>query len=424
MDFKKLKVLLINHSDARGGAAVVSHRLMDALCAEGVDARMLVVHKDTSSLRVAQAASSRRARLPFLAEHAEIYLSNGRNRDTLFRISTARFGLPLHKHEWVKEADIIILNWINQGMLSLSGIEKIARLKPVIWTMHDAWNMTGVCHYTDNCENFLLGCKNCPLLPHSLLAHKVYDAKLKLYHKASIHFVAVSSALEHLCRKSPLMADAGIVVIPNALPLNKFTPAVTKSRLRLRLPEDRRIVVMGAARLDDPVKNFGVAIDVLNKMKDRAIFPVFYGNIRDTAILKRLKLPYLWLGSVENAEKLQPILAHTDIVMSTSRWETLPGTVVEGISCGAVGVTTANGGQADIITDGVTGYMARDTEQDTHETLVECLCDAFEAALALPQDESARRERHHIMATKFGAPAVARRYLHLISHLLPVPITN
>ena len=43
------KILIINKSDSTGGAAVVSRRLMEALRAEGADARMLVVEKLTDS---------------------------------------------------------------------------------------------------------------------------------------------------------------------------------------------------------------------------------------------------------------------------------------------------------------------------------------------------------------------------------------
>lgn len=41
------KVVLINHSDTRGGASVVTYRLMQALSRAGVDARMIVMHKGT-----------------------------------------------------------------------------------------------------------------------------------------------------------------------------------------------------------------------------------------------------------------------------------------------------------------------------------------------------------------------------------------
>ena len=40
-----MKIVLINHSDTRGGASVVSMRLLEALRALGADASMLVVRK-------------------------------------------------------------------------------------------------------------------------------------------------------------------------------------------------------------------------------------------------------------------------------------------------------------------------------------------------------------------------------------------
>ena len=42
-----MKITIVNHSDNRGGAAIVSLRLMEALRAAGHDAVMLVAHKYT-----------------------------------------------------------------------------------------------------------------------------------------------------------------------------------------------------------------------------------------------------------------------------------------------------------------------------------------------------------------------------------------
>ena len=410
MDDKKLKILLVNHSDTAGGASVVTRRLMNALCAEGVDARMLVVHKNTDSLRVSEAAKSRRSTIPFLAEHAHIFLHNGFKRDTLFKISTAKFGLPLHRHPWVKTADVIILNWINQGMLSLKEIRRIAAEKPVVWTMHDAWNMTGVCHVLADCERWKENeCTKCPLVGRGRMAQKIFKAKKKLYDRTDIRFVAVSNRLAELCRESPLMADANISVIPNAFPVDKFEPVPTLSKAKMGLPETGKIIVMGAARLDDPVKNLPLAIHSLNNVGQSNLTAVFYGDLRNPEILKELTLPYIWLGRITDHNRLQSLMAHADVVLSTSSWETLPGTLVEGISCGAVAVSTDNGGQSDIIEDGVNGFIVRNTDD---------IPTAIQKALSLPQDDNARAQRHHSMAVRFGAPAVARSYIRLCNTLL------
>lgn len=412
MDDKKLKILLVNHSDTAGGASVVTYRLMDALNREGADARMLVVHKHTDSLRVTTAASPRKSRLPFLAEHADIFLRNGFNRETLFKISTARYGLPLHRHPWVAEADIIVLNWINQGMATLKEVRALASLKPVVWTMHDQWNMTGVCHYTDGCERWRKDeCRDCPLVGRGKLAHRVFLDKKRLYSTAKLHFVAVSNRLAELCRQSELMHRADITVIPNALPVEKFGTVPALSRSGLGLPENGRIVVMGAARLDDPVKNLPLAIETLNGLKTPDVTAVFFGDLRDRSLLNTLRIPYVYLGVVREHERLQSLMAHADVVLSTSVWETLPGTIVEGIAAGAAAVATDNGGQADIIEESVTGYLLpADCTPDVSSSILD-------VALSSPSCDATRKMLHQAMSERFGAPAVARAYIRLARKL-------
>lgn len=139
-----MKVVIINKSDRTGGAAIVSYRLMKSLRQIGVDARMLVMEKLSDNYYVDSVASPYKAYRYFLSERLKIFFNNGFNRDDLFKVDIASDGLPLHKHEWVKEADVVCLNWINQGMLSLKQIKKISKMgKPIVWTMHDMWNLTG-----------------------------------------------------------------------------------------------------------------------------------------------------------------------------------------------------------------------------------------------------------------------------------------
>lgn len=410
-----MKVVFINHSDSRGGASVVTMRLLNALTSLGVDARMIVTHKSGTSPRVDCVGPRWRVKATFLAEHAEIFVRDGFNRDDVFKISTARFGLTLARHPWVKDADVVVLNWINQGMLSLKGIREIARLgKPIVWTMHDRWNMTGVCHYTAGCERWRDVCGNCPLIRNGKsprdLSTAVFNRKKKLYEDVPIHFVGVSNRLAELARESALMGDARLTVIPNAFPIDRFTPSNSTGRVTPGLPEDRRLITMGAARLDDPVKDLPLAIESLNRVTTEGIHAVLFGDLRDTSLLDSLKIPYTWLGPVDN-DRVQALMAHSDIVLSTSVWETLSGTLVEGIASGAAGVATDNGGQSDIITDGVTGYLANDRNPETIAGLIDRALSTFDFS------HEGRLARHAEMSRRFSASTIARRYLDLFRSL-------
>ena len=411
-----MKVVFINHSDSRGGASVVTFRLMQALVSAGVDARMVVTSKTTDSPRVAQIGPHWRVKASFLAEHAEIFVRDGFDRANVFKISTARYGLPLSDHPWVREADVVALNWINQGMLSLKGIRDIAALgKPIVWTMHDQWNMTGVCHYTAGCERWKNTCRNCPLIARGKrstdLSTSVQKAKRRLYSEVPIHFVAVSNRLGELARASSLMTDARLSVIPNAFPIDEFSPIPSIPRSELGLPDGKRLVVMGAARLDDPVKDYPTAIESLNLVETPDVHAVFFGDLRDQMLLEKLKKEHTWLGPIDG-DRVKALMSHADIVLSTSVWETLPGTIVEGISSGAAAVATSNGGQSDIVTDGVTGYLA--TSADPAE-----IARLIDRALTLDFSPEGRQARHAEMARRFAADAVAARYLALFNQLTP-----
>lgn len=415
------KIVIINHSDTRGGASVVSYRLMNALCRLGLDARMVVMHSATANPRVVTAAPQWRERLSFLAEEGYIYMHNGRDRNGIFRVSASRYGLPLERHPWIADADAIILGWINQGMLSVSGIDRLCRLGvPVAWTMHDMWPFTGVCHHAADCDRYFAGdgrCHNCPQLGRGAgrndMSRTVQEAKKAVFDGAGkrIHFVAISNWLAQCAHRSLLLADADVTVIPNPFPVAEYPLQPSISRQRMRLPEQRRLIVMGAARLDDPVKNLPLAVEALNIVADDPRFAdctaVFYGTLRDPSALDGLRMPAVKMGPVDDFRRIASLYAHASAVLSSSRYETLPTTIVEGIAAGCAAATTGHGGQADIVTDGVNGYIA---PEDTPQALAQALA----GALTLDASADARAARRATVAARFGDLEVARRYLKLL----------
>ena len=404
------KVVLINHSDVKGGASVVSFRLMMALSRAGVDARMLVVHQATDNLRVAQAAPAWRHEAAFLAECARLYTATGFNRQDIFKLSSGSFGMPLHNHPWVREADAVILGWINQGMMSLGEIERIHAMgKPVAWTLHDMWPVTGLCHHAGTCTNYTQGCGNCPLLRGGASANdlsaKVFRRKDALYRRVPIRFVAISSWIARCCARSPLTAAQDVSVIPNAFPVEEYAVTPAMSRAELGLPAGKRLVVMGAARLDDPIKNLPLAVETLNRVSAADTAAVFFGAIRDPRALDGLQMPHVALGPVATAERVAQIFAHADVVLSTSRYETLPGTLIEGMAAGAVPVSTGNGGQRDIVEPGVDGFIATHDDPDELAVLIE-------QALANPFP---RQQQHEAVMRRFAAERVANAYIQLLN---------
>lgn len=409
------KVVFLSRSDLRGGAAIVTYRLMMAMREQGVDARMLVCEKLSDSPYVDYCAPEWRIQYSFLKERLEVFVRNGFDRSTLFKVDPASEGLPVWRHPWVIEADAIFLGWVNQGMVSLKGVEKLSGLgKPLVWTMHDMWNMTGICHHAGDCKGYLKECGDCPFLGkrgrYNDMSHTTWERKKRLYGMTDIRFVSVSSWLAAKASDSALLRDSQVVVIPNPFSILELEPTVRK-----RKPGDRIRVIFGAARLDDPIKGLPVLKEALRIVKQdypevaSDIELVTFGAFKNPESGEGFAVPHRHLGMLSGEDAIRKAYEDCDIVVSSSDFETLPGTLVEGQAYGCIPVAIDHGGQRDIIDHMKTGYLA-DWNDDISvragniaEGLLWACCNAGDIALI-------KRMRQSVVE-KFSASEVARRIL-------------
>lgn len=124
-----MRVLIINTSERTGGAAVAAQRLCEALNNNGVKAKMMVRDKETDDITVVGTKNGWRAQAGFLWERWCVYCHLHFSRKHLWEIDIANAGTDITKTREFREADVIHLSWINQGMLSLKTIRKILRSK-------------------------------------------------------------------------------------------------------------------------------------------------------------------------------------------------------------------------------------------------------------------------------------------------------
>lgn len=408
------RVVVMGRSDATGGAAVVSRRLTEALRKEGIDARMLVTEKLTDYPYVTKTGQPLREKLAFFAERLRIFIANGFSRKNLFKVDTAEFGLPLWRHPLVKDADAVILNWVNQGMLSLKGVRKICREgKKVVWTMHDMWNLTGVCHHAMECTRYIGECGRCPYLrerPRDL-SRRVWRKKRELYDETEIKFVAVSHWLAGKAEESSLLKGRGVTVIPN--PISPLNPE--------RRQSDTLKILFSAATLDNWIKglsNFKLAIEILKRKypdESSGCEVVLMGGLKNPESIEGFALPVKWLGVLNNEEDIAAAYAEAAVTVNSSHFENLPGTLVESQAYGAVPVAFDRGGQRDIISHETTGFLCpwSDDEPTRAENLAEGIARAI-GALRKDPDNLRRRMRENV-DKNFSYEAVAKRYLKLLS---------
>lgn len=361
-----MNVLLVNTSETTGGAAIACGRILKALRSEGVDAHMMVRNAEGRSEGVIPVGNGLKKRWCFLRERAAIWAAKGFSRDNLFYVDIANSGIDITRTRAFRKADIIHLHWINQGFISLGGLQKIvASGKPIVWTMHDMWPFTGVCHHADNCKRYNAECHDCPLLPRrgfKDLARDTFERKAGILENANITFVGCSKWLADLCSKSRIAEGHRVVSIPNPIDTAVYTPTDKAAvRRRLGLPEDKKLILFCSVKTTDIRKGMKYFQDSCRILQDTA--PGEYEVLilgKDSQTLgSTLALPCHPLGYVGGGASLADYYNAADVFVTPSLQENLPNTIMEALSCGVPCVGFEIGGIPEMIDHMSNGYVAK-----------------------------------------------------------------
>lgn len=417
-----MRVLIVNTSERTGGAAVAANRLMEALNNNGVKAKMLVGEKLTDRITVVPVKRKWSLKWHFLWERFVIFLHLHMRTKHLFEIDIANSGCDITHIPEFREADVIHLNWTNQGMLSLKSIRKILRSgKPVIWTMHDLWPATGICHYARTCPAFRTACHNCPLLPmHGSaddISHKVWERKRKLYHTSNIHFVACSRWLEGQAKQSALLSGQRVSSIPNPIDTHIFRPIDRReARMRAGLPAEGRIILFVSQKVTNERKGMPYFIEAVNHLaaecpdiKCDTSVAVLGGNAEE--VCQQIDLPSYPLGYITDEHAIVSIYNSADVYVLPSLEDNLPNTIMEAMACGVPCVGFRVGGIPEMIDHRSTGYLANFKDAaDLAEGIRWTLLEADSTALR----QSALKK----VAQHYSQQSVAMHYIEAYNELI------
>ncbi len=381
----QMKVLLVSTSDMAGGGAIAAFRLMEALNNNGVKAKMLVRDKLSSSVTVAQVGT----KIPKVLERGQIM---AHMKGKLWQADTADFGIDITKTDEYKEADIIHLHWINQGMISLSCLKKMIKDgKKIVWTLHDEWPYLGICHYRGDCQE--TECKNCPLLPGNI-ARKHYLCKQEIYKNSNITFVGCSQWITNRAKQA--MPKAKVVHINNCVPHNIFQSTdQQEARKRLNLPIDKKIILFCSQNLNDERKGYTYLQQALNQLKNNSQFSILNSQLQTVCIGKGGRY-------ISSPEEMALMYSAADVFVIPSLQDNLPNTIAEAMSCGTPCVGFNVGGIPEMIDHQVNGYVAKYKD-------VTDLAEGIQYVLTHDMREAAL----HKAASAYGETHVAQKYINV-----------
>ena len=416
-----MRVLIINTSERMGGAAIAAGRLMDALRNNGIQAKMLVRDKQTSKITTIGLNKSLWKIWQFVWERIIIWKANHFKKHNLFMVDIANTGTDITTLPEFQQADIIHLHWINQGMLSLKDIRKVLLSgKSVVWTMHDMWPCTGICHHARECNKYHQECHHCPYLykggSKKDISFQTFKKKLELYKLAPITFITCSQWLKGKAEESALLMQHPIIHIPNPINTNLFRPRnKQESRIKSGLPNDKKLILFGSVKITDKRKGIDYFIESCKLLVQKypklieELGVVVYG--KDSEQLKPLVPFQVYpLNYISNEKELVDVYNAVDLYVTPSLEENLPNTIMEAMACGIPCVGFNVGGIPEMIDHLHNGYVAdyRSSED---------FANGIHWALSESEYQSLSEEARRKVTASYSENIIAQKYIDVYNKI-------
>lgn len=260
-----------------------------------------------------------------------------------------------------KEADIIHLHNIHGDYFDFDAIEKIAKEKKIIWTLHDMWAMTGGEAYTFENENYKIGIGKTPYLNVPPLNGTLVDKRQKyleqkkaIYKNCSqnITFISVSKWLESCFKQAYVFNEKlKIKTIYNGFDDDVFYP---KNRSDT---QNCRILIFNSK---SPFKGSDIFKSVIESITTPFELYIIGDaiNIQNEKMLNATVQPYL-----TDRRLLAELYNNVDVLIFPSKAEAFGLIPLEAMACGVCVFASNIGGIPEIIEDKKNGFLFNSTDE-------------------------------------------------------------
>lgn len=404
-----MKIVHLSNTDS--GGAIELHA---AMLEHGVSSKMLVKGYDVGGVpEIYKISNFMRYRSNLGSYVSKLFLP--KNNPDLSMFSIPLIGGNIHKHPFLKEAEVIYLHFVAQSsFISLFELESLLKLnKPVVFVTRDMWPMTGGCHYFLDCNSFRSSCNNCPhyeskggVINWSNWQLQKKEAIFKKY--SNLIFVGISDWCKAELSNSFATNSRKSFAIGNAIDTNLFqVKSKKKCKERLSLPLNMPVIGFGARSVNSPIKGYNYlkqAIGILNDKGINISIATFGSNNTE-----KLSSNHYHLGYINSREEMVDYYNALDIYISPTLAEAFGNTVAEAMACGTPVVGFNTGGLKDIIDHKENGYLANYKDANDLATGILFLLEKIK------KSESLSISCRDKIITHFSRKAVVEKHMNLIN---------
>jgi glycosyltransferase involved in cell wall biosynthesis len=240
------------------------------------------------------------------------------------------------------DADILHIHNLHGYYLDYPTLLSAWSNRPVVWTMHDMWGLSGRCGFTFNCDRWHQGCYRCPhkdYYPKAWVdrAKKEFKTKSTLY--SSMNRLTIAAPSKWLAN---LVIERGfpeerVRIVPNPVDSENIC-AIDKQTARkaLDLPDDAFIALFVASDCGDPRKGYADFASAISQ-----------SNCCGVAVGKhppRPATPIRHTGRISDPSVINRYYAAADVFIIPTYADNYPNTVIEALVSGTPVIGYAEGG--------------------------------------------------------------------------------
>ncbi|WP_460559392.1 glycosyltransferase [Ferruginibacter profundus] len=385
-------------------AARSALRLQNAFAKNSVSSKIISLELSSASIpNVIYSGKSARLTAKIDQKIRKFFLKNMKKEFGLF--SYPLLGSDVTNLPEIKDADVIYIHWVLNGFLNFRSFAKILALgKPVIFVMHDMWNISGGCHYSFTCDKYKTGCHSCQMFMEAKeqdLSAKEFKKKMKLYaNNSNLYFVSPSKWLYNCAKEALLTKNKPVFYIPNALDNTLFKPfnKVTAKQI-LNIDTTETVIAFGAVSVSNPYKGWPYLQKALEILKQEEAYKnisvVIFGSGYSKEIADKIPFKIKFMGYLADEYSTMLVYNAADVFIVPSMADNQPTTVQESLCCGTPVVGFNVGGIPDMIRHKENGYLAQYKDAaDIAEGVKYCLQNKV-AGYMLPEFEPAVIMKKH-----------------------------
>ena len=281
---------------------------------------------------------------------------NNRSKFAFYQFSEAdKNGINQKIVDKIENVDILFVHWVTNfiNFYDLKKIKEKTNCK-IIFTMMDMANITGGCHYSNDCIEYVNECINCPAIKNKKLPKMQLNSKKQISKFLNAEIISFSSQnYSESLKTSVYFSNHYHLTLP-------YNTKIFKPKLKASLNKNYNILGSAFSSLNfrkGPDIFFKVLVSLDKLIDNEKKINIFHIDLDFESKYCFKNIIFEKFDFIKSTNELMKFYNKMDLIMFTSVADAAPQMIAESLMCGVPVVSFNVGNAKNIIKNETDGYV-------------------------------------------------------------------